>query len=269
VILPAEMLFLSMQTEEEFKDFILNGHRHYIPNVSIDCAIFGYHEYQLKLLLIRHRNMNTWSLPGGHIKRTEKLVEAAGRNVKVRTGVDNLFLQQFKTFGDPDRIQFDRFDKKKWLEITGLASWEGNWLMDQTVSVGFYAITDFSKTVLQTDISTGACAWFDIGSLPPLEFDHDEIVRDALHAMRLHLYHYPIGLNLLPEKFTLSEIHALYETLLGKKLDISNFPKKLLTLRLLKKLDEKRSIGAHRSPHLYSFDKEKYELALKEGLVLS
>jgi hypothetical protein len=87
--------------------------------------------------------------------------------------------------------------------------------------------------------------------------------------MRLHLYHYPIGLNLLPKKFTLSEIHALYETLLDKKLDISNFPKKLITLGLLKKMDEKRSIGAHRSPHLYRFDKAKYELALKEGLVLS
>ncbi len=263
------MLFLSMQTEEEFKDFILNGHLHYIPNVSIDCAIFGYNEYQLKVLLIRHRNMVRWSLPGGHVKRTEKLIEAAYRNVKERTGVDNLFLQQFKTFGDPDRIKFDNFNKKKWLEITGLSSWEGNWLMDQTVSVGFYAVTDFSNTTLKTDIPTGDCAWFDIGNLPPLEFDHSEMVQEALHTMRLHLYHYPIGLNMLPEKFTLSEIHELYVTLLGKKLDVSNFPKKLITLKLLKKLEEKRSIGAHRSPYLYSFDKQKYELALKEGLVLS
>jgi hypothetical protein len=113
------------------------------------------------------------------------------------------------------------------------------------------------------------CAWFDIDNLPRLEFDHDEMVKEALHVMRIQLYHYPIGFNMLAEKFTLSEIHALYETLLGKKLDISNFPKKLLTLGLLKKLDEKRSIGAHRSPHLYMFDKERYDNALKEGLVLS
>ena len=258
-----------MQTEEDFRDFILNGHLHYIPNIAIDCAIFGYQKHQLRLLLIRHRNMNRWSLPGGHVKRTEKLEEAAYRNVKIRTGLKNLFLQQFKTFGGPDRMKFDRFDKKKWTEITGLPSWEGNWLMDQTVTVGFYAVTDFSETVLQSDISIGECAWHDLANLPPLEFDHEDIVRDALHAMRLHLYHYPIGLNLLPEKFTLSEIHALYETLLEKKLDISNFQKKLITLGLLKKLDEKRSIGAHRSPHLYSFDKVRYELALKEGLVLS
>jgi ADP-ribose pyrophosphatase YjhB (NUDIX family) len=263
------MLFLKMQTEAEFKDFILNGHLYYIPHVSIDCAIFGYHECQLKLLLIKHRNIEGWCLPGGYIRRTEKLVEAANRNVRERTGVDNLFLQQFKTFGDPDRIQFNKFDEKKWLEAVGIESWEGNWLFNQTISVGFYAITDFSETVLQTDITTAECAWFDINALPKLEYDHDEMVRDALHTMRVHLYHYPIGLNMLPEKFTLSEIHALYETLLGKKLDISNFPKKLIALGLLKKLDEKRSIGAHRSPHLYSFDKEKYNLALKEGLVLS
>lgn len=95
------------------------------------------------------------------------------------------------------------------------------------------------------------------------------MTREALHTMRLHLYHYPIGYNLLPSKFTLSEIHALYETLSGKKLDISNFPKKLMALGLIKKLNEKRSIGPHRSPHLYKFDKAAYDRALKEGVVLS
>ncbi len=141
--------------------------------------------------------------------------------------------------------------------------------MDQTISIGFYAITDFSRSIPQSDMMVEKCAWFDIDNLPSLEFDHDEIVKEALHRMRLDLYHFPIGYNLLPEKFTLSEIHALYETMLGKKLDISNFPKKLISLGLLKKLDEKRNIGAHRSPHLYKFDKKKYKQALRDGLVLS
>ncbi len=92
-----------MQTEAELRDFILNGHLHYVPHVSLDCAIFGYHEQQLKLLLIKYRAIDGWCLPGGYIKRSEKLVDAAGRNVKERTGIDNLFLQQFKAFGDPDR----------------------------------------------------------------------------------------------------------------------------------------------------------------------
>ena len=258
-----------MNSDEALKDFVLNGYRHYVPHVSLDCAIFGYHEQQLKLLLIRHKFMDGWCLPGGYIKRTETLVEAANRNVKERTGIGNLFLQQFKTFGDPDRARTSEFDAEKWYEVTGVRITNDNWLIDQTISVGFYAITDFSLSVPSPDMMSVECAWFDIDSLPRLEFDHDEMVKEALHVMRIQLYHYPIGYNMLPEKFTLSEIHALYETLLGKKLDISNFPKKLLTLGLLKKLDEKRSIGAHRSPHLYMFDKERYDNALKEGLVLS
>jgi 8-oxo-dGTP diphosphatase len=258
-----------MKTKEEVKEFILHGHLHYVPHVSLDCAIFGYHEQQLKLLLITNEYFTGWYLPGGYIKRTEKLIEAANRNVKERTGIDNLFLQQFKTFGDPNRAQTDNFDEKTWFDITGVKVSKSNWLIDQTISVGFYAITDFSKTTLQTDYLVSECEWFDIDNLPKLEFDHEEMVKEALHTLRVQLYHYPIGYNMLPEKFTLTEIHALYETLLGKKLDISNFPKKLIALGLLKKLDEKRSIGAHRSPHLYSFDKPKYDLALKEGLVLS
>jgi 8-oxo-dGTP diphosphatase len=250
-----------MQTEAELKDFILNGHLYYLPHVSLDCAIFGYHEQQLKLLLIQLKGLARWCLPGGYIKRTEKLVEAANRNVRERTGIDNLFLQQFKTFGDPDRAKFSQFDEERWIDVVGVGIDKNCWLIDQTISIGFYAITDFSRSIPQLNVMTEKCAWFDINDLPPLEFDHDEMVKEALHMMRLQLYHYPIGYNLLPEKFTLSEIHALYETMLGKKLDISNFPKKLISLGLLQKLDEKRKIGAHRSPHLYKFNKEKYEQA--------
>jgi 8-oxo-dGTP diphosphatase len=258
-----------MNSEAEFREFLLNGHLHYVPHVSIDCAIFGYHDQQLKLLLIRNRFVNGWCLPGGYILRTETLGEAASRIVRERTGVDKLFLQQFKTFGDPDRAQISRFDEARWFELTGQRDGRKNWLVDQTISVGFYAITDFSKTVLHTDFISAETAWFDIDRVPKLEFDHDEMVKEAMHTLRLQLYHYPIGYNLLPAKFTLTEIRALYETLLGKKLDVSNFPKKLIALGLLNKLAEKRSIGAHRSPHLYSFNKTRYNQALKEGIVLS
>lgn len=258
-----------MNTEEALKDFILNGHLYYVPHVSLDCAIFGYHHQQLKLLLIKPKVVENWCLPGGYIKRTETLVEAANRNVKERTGIDNLFLQQFKTFGDPDRSKASLFDEEKWFEAVGVRIDRTNWLIDQTISVGFYAITDFSRTSPKADIFTLNCAWFDIDNLPKLDFDHDEMVREALHTMRVQLYHYPIGFNLLPEKFTLAEIHALYETLLGKKLDASNFPKKLIALGLLEKLNEKRNIGAHRAPHLYKFNKTRYDEALREGLILS
>src|SRR5882724_13320205 len=134
-----------MNTQREIRDFILHGYKHYVPHVSIDCAIFGYHERQLKVLLINIRSVNGLCLPGGYIKRTETLTQAAHRIVKERTGIQNLFLQQFKTFGDPGRALTRELDEKKFSAITGVKIGKKNWLIDQTISIGFYAITDFSK----------------------------------------------------------------------------------------------------------------------------
>ena len=257
-----------MKSQREIIDFIQHGYLQYVPHVSIDCAIFGYHERLLKILLINIKSVEGLCLPGGYIKRTETLTQAATRIVEERTGIQNLFLRQFKTFGDPGRAKIRQLSEKKISAITGVKMDKGNWLMDHTISIGFYAITDFSKVNPQPDFMSDFCGWQDIHRLPPLLFDHNEMVTEALHMMRLQLYHYPIGINLLPEKFTLTEIHALYETLLGKKLDIRNFPKKLIFLGIIKKLDEKLSIGPHRSPFLYKFDKARYNKALKEGIVL-
>src|ERR1700753_188514 len=163
-----------MDNQAEIEDFILNGHLHYVPHVSIDCAIFGYHEQQLKLLLIKHKFIDGWCLPGGYIKRTETLLQAANRIVKERAGIGNLFLQQFKTFGDPGRAKTDEIDADKWFKLTGVRITESNWLIDQTISVGFYAITDFEKSVPSPDMLSDDCAWFDMNELPKLEFDHDD-----------------------------------------------------------------------------------------------
>jgi 8-oxo-dGTP diphosphatase len=95
------------------------------------------------------------------------------------------------------------------------------------------------------------------------------MIDTALNSLRLQIYHQPIGYNLLPEKFTLPEIHMLYETILDKTLDRRNFPKKLLSLGIIKKLKEQRNIGPHRSPFLYKFDKRKYDDALKTGMVIA
>jgi 8-oxo-dGTP diphosphatase len=112
------------------------------------------------------------------------------------------------------------------------------------------------------------CQWWGIENIPPMLYDHGEMIEEALKALRLHIYHYPIGYELLPQKFTLPEIHTLYETILDKKLDSRNFSKKLMATGIIKKLDEQRNIGAHRSPYLYIFDKEIYDNALKDGIAL-
>jgi len=258
-----------MMDSSQIDDFVLNGYKYYIPHISIDCAIFGYHDHQLKVLLARPEAFAGYCLPGGYIKRTETLTQAANRIVEERTGIKGLYLQQYKTFGDPNRIKWNEFDTDTLEKSPGFQHIRNSWLMDQTISIGFYAITDFWGVDPQTDFLSTTYQWFDIDKIPPLLFDHDEMVKDALHTLRVQLYYYPIAEKLLPEKFTLTEIHAVYETLLDKKLDIRNFSKKLVFLGLIRKLEEKRNIGPHRAPFLYKFDKKKYEEALEMGVYLS
>jgi 8-oxo-dGTP diphosphatase len=258
-----------MENLNELQDFITNGYKHYIPHICIDCAIFGYHDHQLKILLSSYKALDGYCLPGGYIKRTETLNEAANRIVAERTALKDLYLQQYKTFGDPDRVKWSELDFEKFMEKAGLKPIKGSWLIDQTIAIGYYALTDFSLVSPQADPMSGSCNWFNINEIPPLLFDHDQMVKDSLHTLRMQLYYYPIAAKLLPEKFTLTEIHAVYETLLDKKLDIRNFPKKLVFLGLIKKLNEKRNIGPHRAPFLYKFDMKKYNKALETGVTLT
>jgi len=264
-----KIYFGAMSSIKEARDFILHGYREYLPHVSIDCAIFGYHDQQLKMLLIKPSFLDGCCLPGGYIKRGETLTQAAGRILEERTALHSVFLQQFYTFGNPGRAKLKTFDVKSFEETFGVELASDNWLLDHTISVGYYAIVEYSQVVLQTDAFTESLQWCDIDALPPLLFDHNEMVSSALRMLQLQIYHQPIGYNLLPAKFTMPEIQVLYETILGKKLDRRNFPKRLLSLGIIKRLNEQRSIGPHRSPYLYKFDKRKYEEALKNGVVLA
>src|SRR5450631_3355320 len=129
---------------QEMEDFIVNGYKTYIPHVSIDCAIFGYHDHHLKILLSQLEGLNGLCLPGGYIKRTETLDEAAGRIVEERTSITGLYLQQYKTFGDPDRVKWNDLDIEEIAKIPAFKNLKSSWLKDQTISIGYYAITDFS-----------------------------------------------------------------------------------------------------------------------------
>jgi ADP-ribose pyrophosphatase YjhB (NUDIX family) len=258
-----------MTTDEQFLQFIHYGHQRFIPHLTLDCTIFGYHEQQLKVLLVKWRGINGWALPGGYIEHEETLTEAGSRTLEERIGIKKLFLQQFYIFGDsPYRTQI--LTKEKLVELTGwsIPIPEDCWLIGRQLSIGYYALVNHLSLEVKPDFFTQEYQWCDINELPELLFDHTHIIDKALETIRLHLYSKPIGANLLPRKFTLPEIQFLYETLLGKSLDRRNFPKKLFTLGLLNKLNERRSIGAHRSPNLYEFNQENYEKALEEGLVL-
>ena len=257
-----------METLADLTRFFTQGYLEYRPEVVVDCAIFGYHEGELQLLLVKNKVLTMWCMPGGYVKKIENLNQAAARVTAEHAGIENLFLKQFKTFGDPGRNKTAAFDEAKLTEITGIRKEDYNWLQVDTVSIGFYAITDIVNAKPKADFLSSGCRWFPVNELPKLAFDHDEMVTEALFTMRMHLYHFPIGKNLLPDKFTLKEIKLFYETMSGKELNASNFPNKLISLGLIVKTDEKKSIGAHRSPVYYKFDEENYDKALKDGLVL-
>jgi ADP-ribose pyrophosphatase YjhB (NUDIX family) len=257
-----------MNNEKEFRDFLLHADARFVKHISIDCVVFGYHERQLKVLLLKLKDIEKWALPGGFIGFKETLHDAAQRILKERTGIRELFLQQFHVFADLGRSDRSRKEIKVLSSKAKMAIPKDHWILARTISIGFYAVTEFSKVVPKPDFFSETCDWCDIHELPELIFDHTQIVAEALKALRMQIYHQPIGYNLLPEKFTLPEIHDLYETILEKKIDRRNFPKKLLSLGLIKKLNKQKKIGAHRSPFLYKFDELKYSKALKEGIVL-
>jgi ADP-ribose pyrophosphatase YjhB (NUDIX family) len=241
----------------------------HIPQLSIDCVIFGYHEKQLKIICTRIEGMKDWLLPGGFIRNDENIDDAALRILEERTGVTDLYLNQFRTFGKKNR---NKHNPRQLAEIRQLAFGDGNminWVTKRFVTIGYYALTEYSKVSLQPGLLESECAWFDVHDLPPLMLDHYEIFSEAFATLQYRLHHEPIGLNLLSSKFTLPELQSLYETILEKKLDQRNFTKKLMSLDLIRKLKEKKYIGGHRSPSLYKFNRPKYNAALKKGIELA
>lgn len=255
-----------MNSEDEMEELILNGSKKFIPNLSIDCVIFGFHQNILKCLLLKSSKIDGWSLPGGYILRDEPIDDSAYRILKERTGLSQIFLQQFQTFGKPDRAG-DVL--KEILKASGKDTIVNSWLFDRFISIGYYALVDFSKVTPTPNWLSEKCEWWDINAIPPLLFDHNEIVEQALKTLKFNIYHQPIGYNLLPEKFTLPQLQKMYETILGKNLDRRNFQKKILSLGILNKWEERMKIGPHRSPYLYSYNRERYEEALKEGISFS
>ena len=241
----------------------------FLRNVAVDNVIFGYHDKELKVLLQQPYTLDKWTVTGGYIKRTESIGEAARRVAFSRTGLKDLFLQQFGSFGNPQRVIDSGFTPEHIKKATGIDIPQDSWIFDYFVSIGFYTLTEFSKVELKKGELEAESKWWPVNDLPPMMFDHQHIISSALQALRLHIAHFPIGYELLPEKFTLPEIHNLYETILGKPLDDRNFTKKLMATGILIKLKETKKIGPHRSPFLYKFDIKKYRSGLKSGVELA
>lgn len=214
------------------------------PSVTVDCIIFGLDEsHKLKVLLIQRGHdpyKDFWALPGGFVDMEEPLRNAALRELKEETGVEDVFMEQLYTFGSPDRDPRGR-----------------------VISVAYYALVNLHKHPVKAASDARNVKWFEIEQLPKLAFDHEQIMGIAINRLRAKVRYEPIGFELLPEEFTLAQLQNLYETILGvDKLNKRNFRTKILKMGILKEVGIQRGVS-HRPARLYSFDKEQYEELFK------
>ena len=257
------LLILRMTYVEQIREHFLNGHEHFLRNVSVDCIIFGFHEDELKVLLLKVKYDSRWALPGGFIMKEEHMDEAAKRILKSRTGLDDIFMQQFHVFSQPERTSKSfpmQFLKNSGIEL------ENSWMFDRFVSVGYMALVDFTRAQPVADGFSESCNWFNIHSIPEMILDHELILKKALENLQLQLNYHPVGYNLLPAKFTMPELQKLYETILDRKLDRRNFQRKIVGTGILKKISETKNGASRKTPYLYKFDLRKYQQALKSGM---
>lgn len=238
--------------------------KEFLNHISLDCVVFGFHENQLKVLLLHMKYSNSYALPGGFIGHEETIETAAQRVLFERTGLDNIFLQQFRVFSNPHRA--DHNQALVDLTSEGIASSELEWFNQRFISIGFYALVNPQLATLQPDLFSDFCIWQPVQHNNELMIDHHEILNEALKALRLQIKYQPIGFNLLPEKFTMPELQKLYEAILGKSLDRRNFQRKILSYNILNRLEVLKEGKQHKAPYLYEFNIENYRKALNSGL---
>lgn len=218
------------------------------PGLTVDCVIFGLDldDQNLKVMLIE-RDVEPfagkWAIPGGFVRNGETLEEAAARELREETGIADVFLEQLYTFGDPGR------DPRGWV-----------------VSVAYYALVSPDKHLIHATTDARQARWFPVTAVPPLAFDHVEILKTALGRVRGKLTYAPVGFELLPQKFTIKQLQNLYEIVLGKRLDNRNFRKRIFGMDVLRELDERQKGVPHRAARFYKFDERKYKQLIKRGL---
>lgn len=233
----------------------------YISHLSIDCVIFGYKDRELKVLISKPKyGKEYWALPGGYILKTESIDKAASRILKERTDLENIYLEQFRVFGDENRIINSEY---KEIMKAGLSAYDSKrfdpetieWITSRFVCIGYYALVDMNKVNPQNGEFDEYLEWRSIKDVPEMTYDHNEILSFALDALRQNLDQKLIGFNLLPETFTMREVQALYEAVYDKPFAMNNFQKKILDLNVLERLEKKFTGAQNKAPFLYRFKK--------------
>ncbi len=239
-----------------------------IPNLSVDCVIFGFDFEKLNVLLVERELVDNvtgrilikdYTLTGYHIFEDEDLDSAASRILKDLTGLDNIYLEQFYTFGSTDRVASDK--DQLWLKQINQG------FADRIITVGYFSLIDNTKVTLY--LKDRKVQWFPVDAIPGIEmaFDHKQILYKALDALRNKVKAEPVGFELLPERFTLTQLQKLYEVLLGTSFDKRNFRKKVAQMHYVIPLKEKQKGVAHKPAQLFLFSREVYEKTRKEKII--
>jgi len=228
--------------------------RIFLPGIAIDTVIFGFHDKRLMVLLLQYKNTNSLALPGGFIMKHENADDAAQRVLKERTGLSDIYLEQFYTFADISR--HDTSFMEGIMKARGLKPTKDHFLLNRFISIGYYALVDFTKAVPATDLLADECKWHDLNKLPTLIQDHQLIIKKALTTLRGDLDKKLVGFNLLPDTFTIGDLQDLYETILDTKFLRTSFQRKMLNMGILKMVDKKMTGAAHKAPYLYKFSSE-------------
>jgi len=215
--------------------------------LSVDCVLFGFDSKQVEILLIKRRiesESGVWALPGGYIKINEHLDDAPRRILLEMANINQVNLEQIGAYGHRDRFPPQR-----------------------TITIAYRALVNPTNYELYSIKDEALEAkWFSLKEKPKLPYDHDLILNDALEQLRKKIRYEPIGLNLLPKKFSLRQVQNLYEGILGIDLDNRNFRKKLLSMGYFERLEEKEQNVAHRKAFLYTFNYEVYQQLIKKGI---
>jgi ADP-ribose pyrophosphatase YjhB (NUDIX family) len=187
----------------------------------------------------------SWSLMGGFVNQGESINEAAGRVLDEFTGIDGIFMEQLGAYGEVERDSGER-----------------------VVSIAYYALVDMDKFDTSL-VEKYDARWISISHLPDLIFDHNKMVKDTINTLQRRAAVKPIGFNLLGDQFTLPSLQSLYEAIYQETIDKRNFRKKILSMDILEKLDEKDKSSSKRGAFYYQFNKDKYDQLIQQGLHFS
>lgn len=225
----------------------------YVPGVTISCVVFCFESGSLKLLLCKPKSLEEWILPGGPIAQDEGADEAVRRTLKEKIGVKRSYLKQFHFFCNRDHT-----------EVAGDCTSAA-----RSINLAYYSFVKADEIKFsRTDAEDLKWFAFPVCESSSIHKDHQKIIDTCISSIRRQIGFLPIGYKLLSEKFTMPELRTIYETILNRSIDRRNFQRKMLSIGCVKPLEEKRSIGGHKSPNLYRFEKKVYDEAEKQGLQL-